>query len=143
MVIRMKRNFIFYLLISIIIGFISAQIVYNSYKSNILQNSYNAYLVKVSGIENTDEYYIFDGNDDTSVVGVTTNLLNANKIKQLYKTDDNSVYIKPIVIENDEFVSSLEQYDILISEVDDKKNIISINDAILSSYKELILNSEN
>lgn len=143
MVIRMKKNFIFYLLISIIIGFISAQIVYNSYKSNILQNSYNAYLVKVSGIENNDEYYIFDGNDDTSVVGITTNLLNANKIKQLYKTDDNSVYIKPIVIENDEFVSSLEQYDILISEVDDKKNIISINDAILSSYKELILNSEN
>lgn len=139
----MKKNFLVPLIISIVLGFISAQIVYTYYRQNITSTSYNAYLVKVDGKDEKDEYYIFDEEDDTSVVGITTNLLNANKIKKIYENKNEEVYIKPIVIDNIEFVSNLEQYDILIDEVKDEKNIISINDVILSSYKDLVLNTEN
>ena len=70
---------------------------------------------------------------------MTTDLINANKIKNLYSNKNYDTYIKPTIINNIEFVSNLEQYDILISEVDDEENIISINDVILSSYEEIVL----
>ena len=138
----MNKKIIISLIISLIFGFISAQIVFNYYKKNLLENSYNAYIIKVNGKNEDDEYYIFDDKDDSSVVGITTNILNANKIKKIFDEAFDNVYISPVAIENNEFVSNLQQYDILISEVDDEKNLMSINDAILSSYRELVLKIE-
>ena len=138
----MNKKIIISLIISLIFGFISAQIVFNYYKKNLLENSYNAYIIKVNGKNEDDEYYIFDDKDDSSVVGITTNIINANKIKKIFDEAFDNVYISPVAIENNEFVSNLQQYDILISEVDDEKNLMSINDAILSSYRELVLKIE-
>ena len=72
-------------------------------------------------------------------VGITTDLSNANKIKNIYEKKDIEVYIKPTVINNIEFVSNLEQYDLLISEVENDDNLISISDVVLSSYEEIVL----
>ena len=72
-------------------------------------------------------------------VGITTDLSNANKIKNIYEKKDIEVYIKPTVINNIEFVSNLEQYDLLISEVENEDNLISISDVVLSSYEEIVL----
>ena len=55
------------------------------------------------------------------------------------KKKDIEVYIKPTVINNIEFVSNLEQYDLLISEVENEDNLISISDVVLSSYEEIVL----
>lgn len=138
----MKNSFYVPLVLSIVIGFISAQIVYNSYQKNILENEYNAYLIKVDGQNNNDSYYVFDESDYTSIVGITTNILNANKLKKIFEKEGMSIYIKPVIIDNEEFINSLKQYDILVNEVDDEKNLISINDVILSSYKELVFDAE-
>lgn len=146
----MKKNFLIPLIISIFLGFLSAQIVYSTYRKNLENSSYNAYLIQVgsynnkeeveSTFSNSDEYLVVEEEDKYNVyVGITTDLINANKIKNLYEKKNISAYIKPTVIDNVEFVSNLEQYDILISEVDNEENIISISDVILSSYKEMVL----
>ena len=71
--------------------------------------------------------------------GITTKLSNASKIKDMYEKDNVTSVIKPIIIDNVEFINNLKQYDVLLSEVDSKDNLISINDVIISDYEELIL----
>ena len=146
----MKKNFVIPLVISIILGFISAQIVYSTYRKNLENTDYNVYLIQAGSYNNKDdlekdfslddEYVILEEDGVYNVyVGMTTDLINANKIKNLYSNKNYDTYIKPTVVNNIEFVSNLEQYDILMSEVDDEENIISINDVILSSYEEMVL----
>ena len=139
----MKKNFVIPLVISIVLGFISAQIVYSTYRKNLENTDYNVYLIQAGSYNNKDdlekdfslddEYIILEEDGVYNVyVGMTTDLINANKIKNLYSNKNYDTYIKPTVVNNIEFVSNLEQYDILMSEVDDEENIISINDVILS-----------
>ena len=146
----MKKNFVIPLVISIVLGFISAQIVYSTYRKNLENTDYNVYLIQAGRYNNKDdlekdfslddEYIILEEDGVYNVyVGMTTDLINANKIKNLYSNKNYDTYIKPTVVNNIEFVSNLEQYDILMSEVDDEENIISINDVILSSYEEMVL----
>ena len=136
--------------IAIVLGFISAQIVYSTYRNNLSSSSYNAYLLQIASFENVDsissdmkdnaDYLIVNENNMYNVyVGITTDLSNANKIKNIYGKKDIEVYIKPTVINNIEFVSNLEQYDLLISEVENEDNLISISDVVLSSYEEIVL----
>ena len=146
----MKKNFWIPLTIAIVLGFISAQIVYSTYKNNLSSSSYNAYLLQIASFENVDsissdmkdnaDYLIVNENNMYNVyVGITTDLSNANKIKNIYEKKDIEVYIKARVINNIEFVSNLEQYDLLISEVENEDNLISISDVVLSSYEEIVL----
>ena len=127
----MKKNFWIPLTIAIVLGFISAQIVYSTYRNNLSSSSYNAYLLQIASFENVDsissdmkdnaDYLIVNENNMYNVyVGITTDLSNANKIKNIYEKKDIEVYIKPTVINNIEFVSNLEQYDLLISEVENE-----------------------
>lgn len=63
------------------------------------------------------------------------------KLKSLFiftTSYSNNVFLDPLSSEEEE-ECNLEQYDILISEVDNEENIISISDVILSSYKEMVL----
>ena len=146
----MKKNFWIPLTIAIVLGFVSAQIVYSTYRNNLSSSSYNAYLLQIASFENVDsissdmknntDYLIVNENNMYNVyVGITTDLSNANKIKNIYEKKDIEVYIKPTVINNIEFVSNLEQYDLLISEVENDDNLISISDVVLSSYEEIVL----
>ena len=146
----MKKGFIIPLVISIVIGIISAQIVYSEYKKKQEVAKYNTYILQ-GGVYTTKETldkainkfdnYIVVSEDDKYYVyiGMTTNLENANKLKKMYEEESIDVYIKETNIDNVEFVSNLEQYDILISGVDSEKNLSSINEVILSTYEELVL----
>lgn len=146
----MKKKFWIPLIVAIVLGFVSAQIVYSTYRNNLSSSSYNAYLLQIASFENFDsissdmkdnaDYLIVNENNMYNVyVGITTDLSNANKIKNIYEKKDIEVYIKPTVINNIEFVSNLEQYDLLISEVENDDNLISISDVVLSSYEEIVL----
>ena len=146
----MKKNFWIPLTIAIVLGFVSAQIVSSTYRNNLSSSSYNAYLLQIASFENVDsissdmknntDYLIVNENNMYNVyVGITTDLSNANKIKNIYEKKNIEVYIKPTVINNIEFVSNLEQYDLLLSEVENEDNLISISDVVLSSYEEIVL----
>ena len=142
----MNKSFVVPFIICIVLGVISAQIVYSRYKVNLEASLINAYFIKVNSsfdeeLSNDDfKYLVLEEENSFNVyVGITTDLFNANKIKSIYEEKDFDVSIVPVIVDNVEFISNLEQYDILISEVDNDNNIISINDVILSSYEEMVL----
>lgn len=146
----MKLKYMFLLVLAILLGFMSARVVYGLVKSptkkieevyflqegtsttdNKLQKENKKYDYIVENIN--DRYYVY--------VGITTNLSNASRIKKIYDNKKINTYIRKRNIENEEFYSNLEQYDILLSGVENEKDILSINKVILSSYEEMVLNS--
>lgn len=141
---NMKKDFWIPLIVSIILGFVSAQIVYSTYRKNLDSIEYNAYFLMIdNNDESTETVFSNEFNylsiDNSVYVGITTSLNNAHKIKNIYDNNNIKVEIVPSIIDNVEFISNLEQYDILISEVSLDENIISISDAVLSSYEEIVL----
>ncbi len=142
----MKGKYIFYLFLALFFGFITANSFYKAYQKNINDNKYNAYLIQIGSYKendlevNADKYLVIEENGIYNVyAGITTSLVNASKIKKIYEEQQIQSFIKPTVIDNVEFISNLEQYDILLSEVEDEDNLISINDVIISSYEEMVL----
>ena len=142
----MKKNFFIYVLIAIILGFISAEAIYTEYKDNLDSTKYNAYLIQIGSFQekddeiDTDKYLVLEEDGVYNVyAGITTKLTNASKIKRVYESKNIESYIKPVVIDNIEFISNLKQFDILLSEVDNKENLISIKDVIISNYEEIVL----
>ena len=139
------KNKIIYLLVAIIIGFVLGSTIYNSFKRNLDDSKYNAYLIQIGSFKddlevNPNNYLVLEEDGIYNVyAGITTKLSNATKIKNMYEKDNISSVIKPTVINNVEFISNLEQYDLLLSEVENKDNLLSINDVIISEYEELIL----
>ena len=75
------------------------------------------------------------------IIGIVENKDNSEKIKESYGIKDN-IYIRKENINNMEFIMNLKQYDKLISNTDDKNEIINAEKQILSKYEELILNNE-
>lgn len=134
----------FYIVLALVFGFILAEVFYKEYQRN-LDDSFNAYLIQVGSFKDDYEvdpsgYLVIKEGDIYNVyAGVTTKLSNATKIKELYEQEDIKVLIKPTNIKNDEFLNNLKQFDILLSEVEDKDNVMSINDVIISEYEEIIL----
>lgn len=146
MVIVMNKSFIFPLVMAILLGFLSAKIVYAIYNPGE-QETYNSYFIQ-SGVYSNEKvleeatkklkaYTVMEENNKRYVyVGISTNLKNANKIKEIYKKMGIDTYIKKKNIESKEFLSNLEQYDILVDSVSKQEDLISILNVILSTYED-------
>lgn len=78
-----------------------------------------------------DKYYVY--------VGVTSNLDNAQKLKNIYEKDNIDIYIKKIKLKDDDFINSLKQFDILIENTNVDHEILTIEEVILSSFNKKIL----
>lgn len=87
------------------------------------------------------EYYIYDVEDDGyhTYVGITKSQDNALKVKEFFKQKGYDIYIKENNINNNNFISILNQYDILLGDASSDA-IDSICNQILSSYEELVIN---
>jgi len=83
---------------------------------------------KVYEVKN-DKYYVY--------VGISSNMNNLNKIKDIYK--DEELTTKVINIKNEEFINNLRQFDILIDNTNDKDEILTIEEVVLSSFNKKIL----
>lgn len=83
---------------------------------------------KVYELKN-DKYYVY--------VGISSNMNNLNKIKDIYK--DEELTTKVINIKNEEFINNLRQFDILIDNTNDKDEILTIEEVVLSSFNKKIL----
>ena len=147
----MNKKIIIPIIISITLGIISAKLLYdydNSTTTN--KKNYNSYLLQVGvyndkhslkqATRNLNDYIVKEDNGKYYVfVGITTSEKNANKIKKTYANKDIDLYIKKDQIDNKSFLSSLEQYDILLDGVTKDKDILSINEVILSTYEEMVM----
>ena len=146
---NMNYKFIGVLIIAIVLGFISSKIVYGlTDKKN--DEEYNAYFLQAfvyTDNKNIDEilkkfdsYVIEDENGKKHVyVGITSSKNNKDKIEKLYKSKNVEIYAKKRMINNNNFMINLKQYDIFLSELNKEEDIFSVTEAILSNYDEFVL----
>ena len=142
----MNKSFIFPLVLAILFGFLSAKIVYEicnpgnevMYNSYFIQSGvYSNENVLKEEIKKLKAYTLIEEDNKTYVyVGISTNLENANKIKEAYKKMGINTYVKKKNIDSIEFLENLEQYDILVRSVSKQEDLISILNVILSTYEE-------
>lgn len=149
----MNKKFLIYIGLAIVIGGILGNLFYKKYENErSLEKEYNSYLLQL-GIFDTkedmnkelleiDDYIVIEKNNKYYVyVGVSTNKKNATKLQEIFLDKDINTSIKKTIISDIEFMNSLEQFDLLLDSVSSNEDIMSINEAILSSYEEMVLNS--
>ena len=83
---------------------------------------------KVYEIKN-NKYYVY--------VGISSNINNINKLKDIYT--DKELTIKVINIKDEEFITNLRQFDILIDNTNNKDEVLTIEEVVLSSFNKKIL----
>ncbi len=145
----MKTNFLISIICAILLGYLSATFIFKEYRDSnsvfgasntiyFLQygvytkpNSSNLKDTKYIEVKEDGKYYVY--------IGMTTNLENAEKIKKIYQDNKKELYIKESYISNNEFVSELSQYDVLLDSSKTKEEVNSILSTILSTYEELVL----
>ena len=84
-------------------------------------------------IKDKKNYYVY--------VGIIKDKNNLKKISKIYNRLGYNLYLKEEYINNDFFLTNIEQFDILLKNAKTEDEINSINSVILSSYEENILKS--
>ncbi len=76
-----------------------------------------------------------DGKYDV-YVGLTQDEENLDKIKSVFSIE--KLIVREMCINNDEFLSELKQYDILLKNTEVKEEIVSILKSVFSTYEETV-----
>ena len=138
---------------TIFLGIYVGTFLYSNYLYNKEDklNSYKIYLLETGPFDNYDSleennkildsyFYFKDIKGYHSILAITENENNLNKLGELYKDIEN-INIREELTTNMEFIESLRQYDKIILDGDNTE-IINGMKQITSKYGELILNNE-
>lgn len=148
-------TFILALIIGLVIGrFILNQYAFEGKIVSTFNKQEKAYFIQqgvYSSKENMESattslpYYIYTVEDNKYYVyaGITLNLENIDKIKGYYESLGYTTYVKEIYISNNDFITVLNQYDLLLKETEDKQVIGTICSQVLTKYEELVLENVN
>ena len=149
----MNKKYLIYIGLAIISGAILGNSFYKKYvNEQNLEKEYNSYLLQLGIFDNEEEmnkellgindYIVIEKNKKFYVyLGVSTEKKNVAKLQEVFLDKDINTSIKKTVIDNIEFINSLEQFDLLLDSVSTNEDIMSINEVILSSYEEMVLDS--
>ena len=142
---KVIRGILFPLVISIICGFICGKLVYSVYNEDI-ENRFSSsklYLIENGSYltydnmreENSCNNYVYYKDDDgyKTVVGITKNEDNINKIKSLYS---ETVRVEEYYISSDLLNDKQIEYDMMLSNTDDLYEVREVVDNILNLYRE-------
>jgi len=133
------------LVISMIFGYVLGKLVYKVYGDDIENklSSSKLYLVENGEYltydnmreENTGNNYVYYKDEDgyKTVVGITKNIDNVNKIKKLY---NDSVRVEEYYVSSELLNDKQNEYDILLSNTDDVYEVREVVDNILNLYRE-------
>ena len=83
-------------------------------------------------ISKNNKYYVY--------VGISKDLEIAKLIKKIYEDKGYQIYIKELSVDDKEFSSNVEQFDLLIKNSGNDEDILTIESVILSNYEEIITN---
>lgn len=106
--------------------------VYNN-ETNIESSLYS---IKNAVLEKKDnKVYVY--------IGITKDQDIAEQLIEIYKNKNINLNIKEKYINNEEFKSNIEQFDLLIKSSKTEDEIIKIQEVVLANYEEIIKNMEN
>ena len=148
----MKKN-IFIFVIVVIMGVYSGVTLYNKVNSVYAYDNKNTIYLLQLGVYNSLDTMNSDTKDITNklvikdkknyyvYVGISKDKNNLKKISKIYNRLGYNLYLKEEYINNEFFLTNIEQFDILLKNAKTEDEINSINSVILSSYEENILKS--
>ena len=139
------KGFFIPLVLSMIFGFVCGKLVYSVYGEDVENrlSSSKIYLVEngkyltydMMREENNGNNYVYYKDDEgyKTVVGITKNEDNINKIKRLYS---DNVKIEEYYISSDLVNDKQNEYDLMLSNTDDVYEVKEVVDNILNLYRE-------
>lgn len=152
------KKYIMPIFLALIVGLILGRFVLNQYEFegkivSTISKSKNAYFIQqgvYSSKESMEEnlkdfaYYIYMIDDGKYYVyiGITFLEENMTKIKGYYKEKGYNTYVKEISVNNENFITVLEQYDSLLKESADSEVIGTVCSQVLNKYEELVVRSD-
>lgn len=153
------KKYIVPIFLALITGLILGRFVLNQYEFegkivSVSSKNKNAYFIqqgvyssKESMEENVTDfpYYIYSIIDDKYYVyiGITFLEENLEKIKGYYEKKGYITYVKELSVDNEDFITVLEQYDSLLQGSDEEEIIGTVCSQVLSKYEELVLQNDN
>lgn len=141
---KILKGYLIYLIISVLFGFVSAKLVYNLY-NNELENrlsSSKLYLIEKGKYltydnmreENNSNNYIYYKDEDgyKTVIGITKDYNNIDKIKSLYTETMN---VEEYYISQDLLNEKQYEYDLLLNKANDIHEVKEVVNNILNLYR--------
>lgn len=141
---KIVRSIFIPIIIAILFGLISGRFVYRTYKDNLYNNltSSRLYLLEngiYDSVENmreensTNNYIYYKDNDKyKTVIGITNNYNNIDKIKKLY---NDNISIEEYYIGSNNLDSRQIEYEKILSSTNDLKEVKEAVDNILNLYR--------
>ena len=153
----LMKKYIYSSILAVIIGLAFGKFMLSQYKNPnsiipVISSSFKVYFLEL-GSYKTEEamkentfgfpYYIKTLKDGSYYVkkGIKGNEENLNKIKGYYEEKGYIISVREFKVENDDFLTVLDQYDRLLLESDDLGIIDGVCSQILTKYEELVLNN--
>jgi len=142
---KIIRGILIPLVISMVFGFISAKLVYKVYGDEVENKlkSSKLYLVQNGKYltydnmreENNGNNYVYYKDDEgyKTVVGITKNEDNIDKIKSLYS---DSVLVEEYYVSSELLNDKQNEYDLQLANTDDIYEVKEVVDNILNLYRE-------
>ena len=152
----MTKSFFITMLVAILIGAVLGNFLFEQYKLEsesvikevnstyfLVEGTYSTETQATKAVtSNTDiDPYIIVKEDANYIVylAITASNDNLEKLKKMYKEKDVNASIKKMSIENEEFLATLEQMDILLNNAKTNDEITSITEVVLANYQEFVL----
>ena len=63
---------------------------------------------------------------------------NALKIQKIYEDMGYQIYIKEVVLDNEEFANNVTQFDLLVNESESSEDVLTVEEVVLANYEEII-----
>lgn len=87
-------------------------------------------------IEENDKYHVY--------IGMTLNVKNAEKIKELLGKKGYTIYVKEMILTQMDFINQLKQYDLVLEKTEEEEALFKVLEKILNAYKDVVIDgSEN
>lgn len=152
----MKYKFLVPIVFSIAIGLFFGKAFFDIYDSSsltVFDEKDRIYMLQIgvyssesamkSSFKDYKKYlYIKDSDGYHLYVAITKNSQIAKRIKELYKKDGYSIYVKENIEGNKSFLSVLSEYDKIIDIASDN-DLKEIEKIVISNYKEMVLENED
>ncbi len=149
----MTKSFFITMIVAIFLGAVLGNFLFEQYKLEdksvvrevnsiyfIMEGSYGT-LEQAKEATKDIEVKLITKEDANYVVylAITKSNDNLEKLEKIYDDLKLNTTIKKMSIDNEEFLATLEQMDLLIDKTTSQDEILAVNEVVLANYQEFVL----
>ena len=149
----MTKSFFITMIVAIMLGAVLGNFLFEKYKlesESVVKEVNSTYFLMEGSYSTKEQADRSSGDISTKLIikedanyivylAITQNNDNLEKLQKLYEQLDINVTIKKMSIENEEFLATLEQMDLLLNKTSSNDEILAINEVVLANYQEFVL----